>query len=90
MDEESLMREVFKETWRTAKQFLSDGDWEAYRVEVDKVQKKYEAKSKKQELLARQVMTGQTYYFQYMLKEVNSEKVSKNNNGAEKKGHKVN
>lgn len=90
MDEEKLMKEVYKDSWKLAKKFLEDNDWEAYLTDAEDVRKKYEAKSKKQELLARQVMTGQTYYFEYMLKEVKSEEISENNDGAEEKGHKGN
>ncbi len=68
MDDEILMKEVFADCWKIAKQFLSDKNWESYLSKADEIVTKHSSKSKKQELLARMVITGQTYYFEQMLK----------------------
>lgn len=68
MDDELLMKEVFADCWKLAKQFLTEKDWERYLAKAEEVKKKFESKTKKQELLARMVITGQTYYFEQMLK----------------------
>lgn len=68
MDDEILMKEVFADCWKLAKQFLTEKDWEGYIAKAEEVKKKFESKTKKQELLARMVITGQTYYFEQMLK----------------------
>lgn len=68
MDDEILMKEVFADSWKLAKQFLTEKDWEGYLAKAEEVKKKFESKTKKQELLARMVITGQTYYFEEMLK----------------------